>query len=925
MATFPVSEVRDRISDAENGTLQWVSLDPKIDQWQKSDVSGLLCIYGSPGQGKSVLCKNILEKLEQKVQSKQETSSHKIIYFFCSGQLDPRFQNAETILRALIVQLLSSPQMFTHLPLQYQKRAEYWDTAPLARLWAIFHDMISDECHHEICCLIDGLDEFESGIIDLLERIRRLFSSLPVTKRPTIKFLIVSRHKKNISNALANSETLYLQARYEDIQRFIGAKLKELDSALERFKPVIEEKLAAKAGPTFLWISIVIKRIKRLDLPNQKKIIREIEDSPPELDELYQILVEVLLKDEDTARLLTWVTFARKPLSLIELETALALRPEKNCRCTKDTKEYRTYLTERSVNKSAGLLLEVRDGKVYLIHQSLKDFLSKADNPLSASDFLHAENPDTFLARACIRYLDFDDFESAALVANIRDNPERREEISQHTLLEYASRHWYSHVRSDDDASLLSSEFSGILWHENFRAQLWFTVASGQRTEYTTRGSVAIELDIDWLARFIFHDEKDAVKKDLPVDCLTTVAAKGGQVLKALLDYGEPYLSGVTEEVMKAAAQNINGERVMTLLLNRLGNDIQITEEVVREAAMNSNEATMTLLMDRLGDDIQITERVVEAAAWNFNGESMALLLDRRGDDVQITQKVVEAAAQNWNGKRAMTILLNRRGNDIQITQEVVEAAALNYNGEVMAVLLGQRANEIELTEELTAWIASRFDVEVMTLLLDRRGDDVQITDKVVKASIMNRYGKEVLELLLDRRGDDIRNTEEFVKAAASKFYTGGVMALLLDRRGDEIQITEELTALMAERSSVEAMSMLLYRRGDDLQITEKVLVSAARNYDENVVALLLDQQDDIQITEEVVKAAAGNRNGAIVTMLLDRLGDDFQITEEVLKAVEGNWSDGSVMRRLLGRRGDVQCTEDVIKTTVTADEKHVL
>jgi len=158
LTTFPVSEVRDRINDVEIGTLRWTSSDSKIDQWQKSESSRLLCVYGSPGQGKSVLCKNILENLEKKVQGKQGTSSHKIIYFFCSGQLDPRFQNAETILRTLIVQLLSSPRMFTHLPMQYQKMAENFDTAPLARLWAIFRDMISDEYHREIFCLLDGLD-----------------------------------------------------------------------------------------------------------------------------------------------------------------------------------------------------------------------------------------------------------------------------------------------------------------------------------------------------------------------------------------------------------------------------------------------------------------------------------------------------------------------------------------------------------------------------------------------------------------------------------------------------------------------------------------------------------------------------------------------------------------------------------------------
>ena len=57
----------------------------------------------------------------------------------------------------------------------------------------------------------------------------------------------------------------------------------------------------------------------------------------------------------------------------------------------------------------------------------------------------------------------------------------------------------------------------------------------------------------------------------------------------------------------------------------------------------------------------------------------MALLLDRRGDQIQITEDVVKAAASNgWNGKEVMALLLDRRGDQIQITEDVVKAAASN-------------------------------------------------------------------------------------------------------------------------------------------------------------------------------------------------------------------------------------------------------
>ena len=90
-----------------------------------------------------------------------------------------------------------------------------------------------------------------------------------------------------------------------------------------------------------------------------------------------------------------------------------------------------------------------------------------------------------------------------------------------------------------------------------------------------------------------------------------------------------------------------------------------------------SCEVISALVKDKF---IEITEEIVKTAARNYrNGkEVMTLLLDRRGDDVKITEEVVEAAAENEDsGKEVMTLLLDRRGDDVRIT-EAVQAAVEN-------------------------------------------------------------------------------------------------------------------------------------------------------------------------------------------------------------------------------------------------------
>jgi len=134
-----------------------------------------------------------------------------------------------------------------------------------------------------------------------------------------------------------------------------------------------------------------------------------------------------------------------------------------------------------------------------------------------------------------------------------------------------------------------------------------------------------------------------------------------------------------------AAVGNLrSGEEVITLLLDQRGEEVEITEEVVKAAAGNgsSGEGVMTLLLNRRGDEVKITEEVVKTAAGNiWSGAGvMTLLLNRRGDEARITEEVVKAAAGNkQSGEEVMTLLLDRGRDEAKITKEAVKATAANF------------------------------------------------------------------------------------------------------------------------------------------------------------------------------------------------------------------------------------------------------
>lgn len=67
----------------------------------------------------------------------------------------------------------------------------------------------------------------------------------------------------------------------------------------------------------------------------------------------------------------------------------------------------------------------------------------------------------------------------------------------------------------------------------------------------------------------------------------------------------------------------------------------------------------------------------------------ITLLLDRRGDQITITEGIVKATASNEkNGEAVMALMLRRRGWQITITTEAVKTIAQQLDERITALLL---------------------------------------------------------------------------------------------------------------------------------------------------------------------------------------------------------------------------------------------
>lgn len=74
-----------------------------------------------------------------------------------------------------------------------------------------------------------------------------------------------------------------------------------------------------------------------------------------------------------------------------------------------------------------------------------------------------------------------------------------------------------------------------------------------------------------------------------------------------------------------------------------------------------------------------------------FDDKVLTLLLDWWGADIQITENVIKTAAENSSSvKEIMTLLLNWQEADIQITEDVIKVTVRNNSSEkkIMTLLL---------------------------------------------------------------------------------------------------------------------------------------------------------------------------------------------------------------------------------------------
>ncbi|KAH8816231.1 WD40-repeat-containing domain protein [Xylogone sp. PMI_703] len=360
-----------RIEEMKGGLLvdsyRWILDNDHFQEWREErSPSPLLWIKGGPGKGKTMLICGIINELDK------SDGKSLMAYFFCQAT-DSRINSATAVLRGLLYMLVDQqPSLVPHIQKKYKDagKALFEDVNAWSALSELLINTLQDlSAKRTVYLIIDALDEC---VVDLPKLLHFITQKSSMSSH--VKWIVSSRNWLDIERRLEIAEhkmTLCLELNAESIStavnNYIRHKVKKLaqqNQYNKKTQDAILNHFFSNANNTFLWVALVCQHFEDI---TQWHALAELNTFPPGLDSLYERMIERMSKSRDAdfcKKILALVTTVYRPITLKEL--ALFIDKPK-------------ILFENldGVINSCGSLISVRNGIIYLVHQSAKDYLTK--------------------------------------------------------------------------------------------------------------------------------------------------------------------------------------------------------------------------------------------------------------------------------------------------------------------------------------------------------------------------------------------------------------------------------------------------------------------------------------------------------------------------------------------------------------------
>ncbi|KAJ6587462.1 ankyrin repeat-containing domain protein [Mycena vulgaris] len=434
------------------GTGKWFLKSDVYVRWRTSAPSILWC-HGKPGVGKSILSSIVLRDL-------QETVGVSVLHYFCDFAAGKQ-QTSTLILQSLLCQMLLHGND-GHISLLKRARDRFGMTLSSKELSQVLIDMCKMQQPGPYIVL-DAMDELEDRklLLPLLGELVQIGCPIFVT----------SRYIPDITEVLATSEQVELEANRADLKLFVESELQASDFAHVSATSGIADAIVDQAGGIFLLARLLMNHL--LALTTIKEIRQSLASLPPNLTSAYQssldrILAQPAPRSALAFRLIAWITHAERRLTTAEILHAFAVEDNVD----KIDEEIFT-LVHMLLQVCVGLVIVDADSTVSLVHATAHKFFTEMP-----AQFVNAHDD---MANTCLRYLCLQTPFGAGPCDNVLDMETR---LHKMPFLAYAAHYWglhTHHVKQSltqlihkllDNTSLRGSSFQALQHRRRLDPQL---------------------------------------------------------------------------------------------------------------------------------------------------------------------------------------------------------------------------------------------------------------------------------------------------------------------------------------------------------------------------------------------------------------------------------------------------------------------
>ncbi|KAL7920859.1 hypothetical protein ACQKWADRAFT_297571 [Trichoderma austrokoningii] len=373
---------KTRIQQIKGGLLKrsysWIFNNENFKEWHDNERNRLLWIKGDPGKGKTMLLCGIIDELmpTAKLTEPTDRSANTVLsYFFCQGT-DSRINSATSVLRGLIYLIIvQQPSLISHVQKKYNHAGKnlFSDINAWVALSGIFTTILRDFRTESLILIVDALDECETDLPKLLDLIIQHSSLYHV------KWIISSRNIASIQQKLESHIpqgilSLELKENAKVVAQAVDAYIEHNVSQLhsiqgnQGLKDKLQVSMREKANGTFLWVSLILKELEKAE---GWELMEVVEEMPTDLTAVYERMIRQIehlgrRNPEFCRNILSTVFTAYRPLSLAEVGMLSSLPSEISA----------SFNSIKKLITMCGSFLTIREGNIYFIHQSAKDFLS---------------------------------------------------------------------------------------------------------------------------------------------------------------------------------------------------------------------------------------------------------------------------------------------------------------------------------------------------------------------------------------------------------------------------------------------------------------------------------------------------------------------------------------------------------------------